>query len=106
MNIRHRNNERLFFAIVSLAIGAILAATGAAAFIAAVKQNSGVSRFLLGYTLLWSGLVMWIQHSSAKSLINMMNTFGFRREQTPTETNKAEQGVAGYPPQGVGSPER
>ena len=106
MNIRHQNNDRLVIALVSLAIGAILAATGAAAFIAAAKQNSGVSRFLLGYTLLWSGLVFWIQHSNAKSLINMMNSFGNSRKLASSDTQNAEQGVAGYPPQGVGSPER
>jgi hypothetical protein len=65
-------NDQRVAAIVTLVAGGILTASGVMAFVESARQNHGVSRFLLGYTLLWSGMTIIGQIKHSKILSKIM----------------------------------
>jgi hypothetical protein len=65
-------NDQRIAAIVTLVAGGILTASGVMAFVESARQNHGVSRFLLGYSLLWSGITIMVQIKNSKTLSEIM----------------------------------
>ena len=83
-------NDRWIVAMVTFVVGVVLTASGVTAFVKAAQSESGVSRFLLGYTLLWAGFTIWSQHANAKALSNMAGTFAKMRAQTDLNKDTAQ----------------
>ena len=91
MRFQQRANDRLIVSAVCIATGALLVTACMAPLVAAARQNPAVSRFLLGYTLLWSGLATWLQHSSAKTIAALMKALRETPRHTGTDEGIAEQ---------------
>jgi hypothetical protein len=69
MKIRTSTHDWHVLVITMILGGVVLAAISFTAFYDAARHDPGVTRFLLGYTLLWAAIMHWGQRRHDETLI-------------------------------------
>ena len=67
--MKNSNTQAFGVAIFTLAVGVALGASGILGLIEVAQEHPAVSRCLLGYTLIWCGVMGLVQHSMKRAMI-------------------------------------
>ena len=82
MNQDPQKKNWIAIVILSIAAGTILIATSTNAFIAAIKEDPGVLRFVSGLILLLCGILRLLQRKNDKAMIDLGIMIGQSRKNT------------------------
>lgn len=89
-------NDKLIAAIVMIVAGGFLTLSGVMAFVELACHNPGLSRFLLGYSLLVSGIAIIGQLRYLKTIADMVRTISMMK--TKQEAEQVADGNGGQAP--------